>query len=148
MPYEKKSFAPTPVNLINFGKYKGKTFEEVHEIDAGYLLWMRDTTDPADQKNEGKYAKQNQARIKYISELLDGGPTTTVGTPLPKATHTPSVATTPVPTKTFETILQCLMKIEEKVDIMAKAMKIEMPVVMKAELEPDEEVPFSDEEPS
>lgn len=33
----------TPVSKFNFGKYKGKTINEVADIDFGYLCWMRRT---------------------------------------------------------------------------------------------------------
>ncbi len=143
MPY-KKIFTPSPVNQINFGKYKGKTFEEVFGIDPDYIRWMRDTTDPADEKNEGKYAKQNQARIKYLDNLLNEGVATQVATPLPPKVQAVS-AVTPVPTKTFETILQCLMKIEEKVDAIMKATKADI-IIRPSEMNPDDESPFESED--
>ena len=139
-----KSFAPSPVNQINFGKYKGKTFEQVYETDPAYLAWMRDTTDPADQKNEGKYAKQNQARIKYITDLLTEGRSTKVATPLPsKAAAVTSSIT--VNAKTFETILQCLLKIEEKVDALMTKTGASI-IVRPSDMEPDEETPFDSED--
>jgi len=138
-----KSFAPAPVNQINFGKYKGKTFEDVYAIDPAYLAWMRDTTDPADAKYEGKYAKQNQARIKYLDNLLTEGVSTQVATPLPKPVQVAS-QTTPVNAKTFETILLCLMKIEEKVDAIMTKTGANI-IVRPSELEPDEDSPFGEE---
>lgn len=28
-------------DTVTFGKYKGKTFEEVYKLDAPYLVWLR-----------------------------------------------------------------------------------------------------------
>jgi len=140
----KSGFAPSPVNQINFGKYKGKTFEDVYATDPDYIRWMRDTTDPADAKNEGKYAKQNQARIKYLDNLLTEGVSTQVATPLPKPLQVAS-QTTPVNAKTFETILQVLLKIEEKVDAIMKATKADI-IIRPSEMEPDADSPFGEEE--
>lgn len=136
-------FTPTPVNQINFGKYKGKTFEEVYAIDPDYIRWMRDTTDPADAKNEGKYAKQNQARIKYLDNLLTEGISTQVATPLPKPIQAASQVT-PVNAKTFETILKILLQLEEKIDAVMKATKADT-IIRPSELAPDEDSPYGEE---
>ena len=29
-----------PEDIITFGKYKGKTFEEIADIDPDYILWL------------------------------------------------------------------------------------------------------------
>ena len=34
------SSKPSLMNLFNFGKYNGKTVEDVANIDRGYLEWM------------------------------------------------------------------------------------------------------------
>lgn len=34
---EAKTFDP---NLINFGKYKGRTAQEIHAVDADYISWL------------------------------------------------------------------------------------------------------------
>lgn len=134
-----KGFAPKPVNHIGFGKYNGKTFEQVYAIDPDYIRWMRDTTDPADAKNEGKYAKQNQARIKYLDALLtEGVPSVSVDTMAPRVTSSVKPSADP---KVFETILKVMISIEEKLDFMAKEMKISFPMVMPSELKPDENIP-------
>lgn len=144
MPY-KQGFAPKPVNEVNFGKYKGKTFEEVYGIDPDYLRWMRDTTDPADAKNEGKYAKQNQARIKYITELLDNGVSTQIATPLqPKVNAVSAPKQFAVSPSTFETMLKILMALEEKVDAIMKQTGADK-TIRPSELTPDDDVPFTDE---
>jgi len=145
MAYSKAGFAPKPVNEVNFGKYKGKTFEEVYGIDPDYLRWMRDTTDSAAAKKEGKYAKQNQARIRYITDLLDGGPTTTVGTPLPPKVQAEAAPKTfAVIPSTFKTILKNHMSLEEKVDVLLKQSGGDK-VIRPSEMNPDDDVPFSDE---
>lgn len=132
----KKGFTPSPINQINFGKYKGKTFEDVFAIDPDYIRWMRDTTDPADVKNQGKYAKQNQERIKYLDNLLtEGVPSVPSDVVAPKI---PAPAgNIPVNAKTFEQILQILLKIEEKLD-----MVLGKQIVTKIEMEPDSDTPF------
>jgi hypothetical protein len=137
---------PAPVNQINFGKYKGKTFEEVYGIDPDYIRWMRDTTDPADAKNEGKYAKQNQARIKYLDNLLTEGVSTQVATPLPKPVQAVSAPKQfVVNPSTFETILKILMSLEEKVDALMKTTKADT-IIRPSEMKPDEECPFGEDE--
>lgn len=39
----KISESPSLLHMMRFGKYKGKTFEEVARIDKGYLRWMSGT---------------------------------------------------------------------------------------------------------
>lgn len=34
-----------PEDTITFGKYKGKTFDEISDIDPSYILWLRDNVD-------------------------------------------------------------------------------------------------------
>lgn len=131
---------PSPVNVQNYGKYKGKTYEQIFLVDPEYIKWLRDTTDPADSKNEGKYAKQNQARIKYLDNLLTVGLTVGVDEINPKVPTAADPGTTPVNAKTFESILQVLLKLEEKIDVLLSAQG--KTVVTKAELAPDEETPF------
>jgi hypothetical protein len=29
-----------PEDIINFGKYKGKTFDEISDIEPSYILWL------------------------------------------------------------------------------------------------------------
>ena len=29
-----------PEDIITFGKYKGKTFDEIADIDPDYILWL------------------------------------------------------------------------------------------------------------
>ena len=29
-----------PTDIITFGKYKGKTLNEIAELDAGYIVWL------------------------------------------------------------------------------------------------------------
>jgi hypothetical protein len=111
-----KRFDPKPVNEMLMGKYKGKTFEEIFEADPDYLKWYRDTTDPADMKNNGKYAKQNQARIKYINELFAEGSEERIGVK-PETKPTPKEnKTTIVPSSVLENMLKILLVLEEKID--------------------------------
>ncbi len=45
---------PVLLNIINFGKYKGKTFEEVVKEDRSYLQWLfgSETSKPEIEQNE------------------------------------------------------------------------------------------------
>ncbi len=45
---------PVLLNIINFGKYKGKTFEEVVKEDRSYLQWLfgSETSKPETEQNE------------------------------------------------------------------------------------------------
>ena len=38
--WDKENFEQAKPLLIKFGKYKGKTIEEVYDIDSGYIFWM------------------------------------------------------------------------------------------------------------
>jgi hypothetical protein len=29
-----------PIDIITFGKHKGKTLNEIAELDAGYIVWL------------------------------------------------------------------------------------------------------------
>lgn len=131
-------YTPSPINQINFGKHKGKTFEQVFAIDPEYIRWLRDTTDPADVKNEGKYAKQNQERIKYLGNLLNEGVSISVDTPtnVNVSSTLPVAKAINVNTTTFENITKILLSIEEKID---KLLKKNPP---DNELCADEETPF------
>ncbi len=56
---------------LKFGKHQGKTFAEILECDGKYLLWYKNKfLDPADVKNNGKYAKSNQYQIEEINKVL------------------------------------------------------------------------------
>jgi len=103
-----RKFEPSPVNLINFGKHKGKTFEDLLIVDPSYLQWLLDTTDPADEKNAGKFAKQNQARIKYIRDLLDSAGDIPNQKPIQQKK--------PEAIQNLESLAIVLLKIDEKID--------------------------------
>ena len=32
-------------DIINFGKYKGKTFNEISDIEPSYILWLSENVD-------------------------------------------------------------------------------------------------------
>ena len=34
-----------PEDIINFGKYKGKTFDEISDIEPSYILWLAENVD-------------------------------------------------------------------------------------------------------
>lgn len=59
-------------NPLSFGKYKGKTIEEISTIKQGredgasYLEWLRDNSDV----NDPKYAAKNKALVAEINRVL------------------------------------------------------------------------------
>jgi DNA polymerase III epsilon subunit-like protein len=46
------SSRPSLMNMFNFGKYTGKTVEEVAQIDRGYLEWMLNQKEQNNPENE------------------------------------------------------------------------------------------------
>lgn len=34
-----------PEDIISFGKYKGKSFDEIAEIEPSYILWLHENVD-------------------------------------------------------------------------------------------------------
>lgn len=34
-----------PKDIITFGKYKGKSFDEIAEIEPSYILWLNENVD-------------------------------------------------------------------------------------------------------
>jgi len=46
------SSRPSLMNMFNFGKYNGKTVEEVSKIDRGYLDWMLNQKEQNNSENE------------------------------------------------------------------------------------------------
>ena len=34
-----------PEDIINFGKYKGKSFDEIADIEPSYILWLSEHVD-------------------------------------------------------------------------------------------------------
>lgn len=34
-----------PEDIITFGKYKGKTFEEISDIEPSYILWLSENVE-------------------------------------------------------------------------------------------------------
>lgn len=56
--------APVLLNTISFGKYRGKTFEEINQIDAGYLKWLYDSES---KKNQNE---QNESLIHTLKKHL------------------------------------------------------------------------------
>lgn len=46
------SSRPSLMNMFNFGKYNGKTVEEVAKIDRGYLDWMLNQKEQANSETE------------------------------------------------------------------------------------------------
>ena len=46
------SSRPSIMNMFNFGKYNGKTVEEVAQTDRGYLEWMLTQKEQNNSENE------------------------------------------------------------------------------------------------
>ncbi|MBP7898401.1 MAG: exonuclease domain-containing protein [Candidatus Gracilibacteria bacterium] len=48
------TYVPVPLNVFAFGKYKGKTFDEVRGMDRGYINWLHtsESQKPASEQNE------------------------------------------------------------------------------------------------
>lgn len=141
-------YEPKPINLQMFGKYKGKTYEEIYETEPTYLEWLLNSTDPADTKNQGKYAKQNQERIAYLQKLL--GPQADIQTGpevVPVSAPTPVVPHPAVPKLDIsETLLAHIISIEGMVKKLVARNELPTPTsptdISPDELKPDEEVPF------
>ncbi|MFA6322117.1 MAG: exonuclease domain-containing protein [Candidatus Buchananbacteria bacterium] len=55
---------PILLNTISFGKYRGKTFEEINRIDSGYLQWLYDSES---KKNQNE---QNESLIYTLKQHL------------------------------------------------------------------------------
>lgn len=62
---------------INFGKYKGKTVEEIYKTDEGYVKWLSEKAkDPAVKKAaammlEKRIQVEGQTTIKDINDVVD-----------------------------------------------------------------------------
>lgn len=60
------------MSALMFGKYKGKTIQEIATIKQGkengvsYLTWLRDNSDP----NDPKYGEKNKALRAEIDSVL------------------------------------------------------------------------------
>ncbi|MCX6733665.1 MAG: exonuclease domain-containing protein [Candidatus Peregrinibacteria bacterium] len=48
------TYAPVPMTTFAFGKYKGKTFDEVRAMDRGYITWLHtsEKQKPVGEQNE------------------------------------------------------------------------------------------------
>ena len=48
------TYAPVPMTVFAFGKYKGKTFDEVRGMDKGYITWLHtsEKQKPVAEQNE------------------------------------------------------------------------------------------------
>lgn len=58
--------APVLLSSVGFGKYKGKTFAEVSEIDRGYLEWLHGSEsqkNPAEQNQELLFTLRHHCKI-------------------------------------------------------------------------------------
>jgi hypothetical protein len=57
---EKGNLPEVPANAVRFGKYAGKTVEEIKEIDPNYLMWVA----------ENFTSKKHKAVIEYIQKVM------------------------------------------------------------------------------
>ncbi len=55
---------PILLNKINFGKYKGKTFAEINQLDPGYLTWLYNS------ESSKKEREQNEELIYTLKKHL------------------------------------------------------------------------------
>lgn len=48
------TYEPVSLNMFTFGKYKGKTFDEVRGMDRGYITWLHtsEAAKPASEQNQ------------------------------------------------------------------------------------------------
>jgi len=48
------TYSPVPMTMFTFGKYKGKTFDEVRAMDRGYITWLHtsEKQKPVAEQNE------------------------------------------------------------------------------------------------
>lgn len=59
---------------LKFGKYSGRTLQEVFEVDPGYVRWLEKTTrEQIDDPEKEKYRFANQKKLKEIQSVLGGG---------------------------------------------------------------------------
>jgi len=61
----------TYTDVLDFGKFKGKTIEEVLEIQPTYLRWMEDETDLTDFTEEVKVDIDESCNPYDPAEHLD-----------------------------------------------------------------------------
>jgi len=48
------TLAPVLLNKISFGKHKGKTFEEINQVDPGYLKWLFESESKKTQREQNE----------------------------------------------------------------------------------------------
>lgn len=86
-------------DTVTFGKYKGKTFEEVYKLDAPYLVWLRQQK--ADGNDRTYFAQEVHIvldhAIKISSELRKKYKPFGVVIPVTPAPAAPEPELTPEP---------------------------------------------------
>lgn len=59
----------TPSSVLPFGKYKGKTCDEIFHEDPSYLMWL-DANTHLQLDEEYWYSVEDQARLENFEELV------------------------------------------------------------------------------
>lgn len=98
---------------LRFGKFKGKTVEEVAGLDEGakWLDWLRKNTDV----NDPKFGKSNKAMVAEINRVLGSG---AVSGATPKSLTEPDLALSYLKRidSNLNSLIAAVLKKEEKID--------------------------------
>ncbi len=57
------------LNKISFGKYKGKTFEEINQIDVGYLEWLYNSESKKDLREQNEELIYTLKKHLYLEKF-------------------------------------------------------------------------------
>ena len=60
---------PVLLNKISFGKYRGKTFEEINQIDSGYLEWLYNSESKKDQREQNEELIYTLKKHLYLEKF-------------------------------------------------------------------------------
>jgi uncharacterized protein (DUF3820 family) len=61
----------TPNPFVKFGKYSGKTIEEIWDIDKNYVLWFAKNFEPKGESNILLYNQANEFKQLFFTELTE-----------------------------------------------------------------------------
>ncbi|MFA6410844.1 MAG: exonuclease domain-containing protein [Candidatus Buchananbacteria bacterium] len=60
---------PVLLNKISFGKYRGKTFEEINQMDSGYLEWLYNSESKKDQREQNEELIYTLKKHLYLEKF-------------------------------------------------------------------------------
>jgi exodeoxyribonuclease X len=60
---------PVLLNKISFGKYRGKTFEEINQIDSGYLEWLYNSESKKSQNEQNEELIYTLKKHLYLEKF-------------------------------------------------------------------------------